>query len=102
MYDIGDYSFDSLVEALSDKLNITPASAFNLISGEADVKISDLLDVVPAAVDCLMNGEAHIALSDRFGMTNADLDNLIKHYGQGLSVGLIIGYLIGKSDKKIK
>jgi hypothetical protein len=49
-----------------------------------------------------MAGEAHAALSDRLGMTYADLDNLIKHYGTGLSVGLIMGYLIGKSDKKIK
>ena len=102
MYDIEGYSFDSLVKILSDKFNITPASAFNLISGEADVTISGLLDVVPAAVDCVMTGEAHADLSDRLGMTYADLDNLIKYYGPGLAVGLIMGYLIEKSDKKIK
>jgi hypothetical protein len=102
MYDIEGYSFDSLVEILSNKFNITPANAFNLISGKADVKISGLLEVAPAAVDCLITGEAHADLSDRLGMTYADLDNLIKYYGTGLAVGLIMGYLIGKSDKKIK
>jgi hypothetical protein len=99
MYDLGDYSFDSLVNALSVRLKISPASAWNLISEQVDDNISEILEVVPSALDNIMEGQADPAIASKLGMTFADLDNLMNHYGSAMSVGLILGYLIGKNTK---
>jgi hypothetical protein len=102
-YNKSGYEFGSLVEKIAKKFNITNAIAWNLISGEDDPNIANLLDVVPAGINCIFadEPEAHSEIADKFGFDYSELDNLIKLYNKdkkGITVGLVLGYLIGQNE----
>ncbi len=92
--EIDDTNFESIIDKVSIKSGLKPASIRNILTQNQDFYLADYLGVKPADIDCIFSSESSIKIADIFGLTYVEVQNLIDELGNGFIVGMLFSKII--------